>query len=99
VAVTQETRGRTLIVRVDREEKRNAINAETADGIDAALNRLDDEPGLWVGILTGTSTVFCAGTDIRDGAGPSERRRRCGHAVSVWRDHTACARYPLIPEE
>jgi enoyl-CoA hydratase len=46
VAVTQETRGRTLIVRIDREAKRNAINAETADGIDAALNRLDDDPAL-----------------------------------------------------
>jgi enoyl-CoA hydratase/carnithine racemase len=74
VAVTQETRGRTLIVRIEREAKRNAINAETAVGIDAALNQLDDDRDLWVGILTGTPAVFCAGTDIRDGAGPGTER-------------------------
>jgi enoyl-CoA hydratase/carnithine racemase len=67
-------RGRVLIVTIDRPEKRNAINAETAEGIDAALSRLDDDPGLWAGVLTGTDTVFCAGTDIRDGSGPGTER-------------------------
>jgi len=56
-----------LVVRIDREAKRNAIDVETAQGIDAALNRLDDDPELWVGVLTGTPAVFSAGSDIRDG--------------------------------
>ena len=63
-----------LVVRIEREDKRNAIDAETTAGIDAALNLLDDDPALWVGVLTGTSTVFCAGTDIKVGPGPDTER-------------------------
>ena len=69
MTVTQEIRGRVLVVRIEREHKRNAIDVDTALGIDAALNRLDDDPALWVGVLTGTQTVFSAGTDLKDGAG------------------------------
>ena len=68
MTVTQETRGRILVVRVEREHKRNAIDVDTAQGIDVALNRLEDDPALWVGVLTGTQTVFSAGTDLKDGA-------------------------------
>jgi enoyl-CoA hydratase/carnithine racemase len=59
-----------LVVEMRREEKRNAVNQELANGIDAALNTLDDDPDLWAGILTGTPQVFSAGTDLaaRDGA-------------------------------
>jgi len=46
MTVTQETRGRILVVRIEREHKRNAIDVDTALGIDAALNRLDDDPFL-----------------------------------------------------
>jgi enoyl-CoA hydratase len=74
VTVTAEERGRILLVRIEREEKRNAIDVETALGIDAALNRLDDEPDLWGGVLTGTDAVFSAGTDLRSGAGARTER-------------------------
>ncbi|MDB6002892.1 MAG: caiD6 [Rhizobacter sp.] len=40
----------------------------TPRGISAALDRLDDDPHLRAGVLTGTATVFSAGTDLRDGA-------------------------------
>jgi len=65
--VVSERRGRALIVRLDRPEKRNAMNGEMTRGLDAALTQLDDDPELWVGILTGTSSVFSAGSDLRDG--------------------------------
>ncbi len=74
MTVRHEVRGRVLVVRIERERKRNAIDAETTAGIDAALNLLDDDPALWVGVLTGTSTVFCAGTDILAGPGPDTQR-------------------------
>ncbi|MDI9919223.1 enoyl-CoA hydratase-related protein, partial [Rhodococcus sp. IEGM 1379] len=66
--VTSGRQGRVLIVRIEREERRNAINRETAEGIETALDLLEDDPELWVGIITGTPTVFCAGTDIRERA-------------------------------
>ena len=43
-----------LVVAIEREEKRNAIDQAIADGIGAALDRLDDDPELWVGVITGT---------------------------------------------
>lgn len=74
MTVTQEARGRILVVRIEREHKRNAIDVEVALGIDAALDRLDDDPALWVGVLTGTETVFSAGTDLKAGAGTRTER-------------------------
>ncbi len=63
-----------LVVKMNRPEKRNALNRDITAGIDAAMNELEDDPGLWCGILTGTDTVFSAGADLAEGAGePTER--------------------------
>jgi enoyl-CoA hydratase/carnithine racemase len=59
---------RILVISMQRPEKRNAVNRELAVGISTALDTLDDDDELWVGVLTGTTDVFCAGTDLRDGA-------------------------------
>lgn len=56
--------GRVLVISMRREAKRNAVDRLMADGLDAALNELDDDPTLWVGVLTGTDTTFCAGSDL-----------------------------------
>jgi enoyl-CoA hydratase len=74
VPVECTRRGRILVISLQREEKRNAIDEEMALGIDAALNDFEDDDGLWVGIITGTSTVFSAGTDLRVGSGPGTER-------------------------
>ncbi|MBB3082370.1 enoyl-CoA hydratase-related protein [Geodermatophilus sabuli] len=74
MAVVQEERDRVLVVRIEREEKRNAIDRETTDGIEAALDRLDDDPGFLVGVITGTATVFSAGTDLNEPVSPATER-------------------------
>jgi enoyl-CoA hydratase/carnithine racemase len=56
--------GRVLVVSMQREAKRNAVNRDLADAIDRGLSRLDDDDDLWVGVLTGTSNVFSAGSDL-----------------------------------
>jgi enoyl-CoA hydratase len=74
VRVTTEVRDRVLVVRMDRAEKRNAVDAEMTAQLSAALDRLEDDENLWVGVLTGGPTVFSAGTDLIAGAGePTER--------------------------
>jgi enoyl-CoA hydratase len=74
MSVSTERRGRVLVVRMQRAEKRNAVDAEMTAGLDAALNLLDDDPGLWAGVITGDGGVFCAGTDLLRGPGePTER--------------------------
>ncbi len=59
--------GRVLIVSMERGAKRNAIDRAMADGLDDALNQLDDDDRLWAGVLTGSADVFCAGSDLTAG--------------------------------
>src|SRR5437870_497639 len=75
---------------MNRETKRNAVDAVLAAGIEDALNRLEDDPALRVGILTGTPTVFSAGTDMYD---PGEKRTARGGEYGVIR---RVRRKPLI---
>ena len=76
--VSTEVRGRVLVVRIDREAKRNAIDQTTTEGIGAALDRLEDDPDLWAGVITGTTEVFSAGTDMRAGMSSTERGGQYG---------------------
>jgi enoyl-CoA hydratase/carnithine racemase len=69
---------RVLVARIDREEKRNAIDPDVTAGIGAALDELEDDPDLWVGILTGTPACFSAGTDLRAGMSETNRGGRYG---------------------
>ena len=71
--VHHERRDRVLLIRMDREAKRNAIDRVMTHGIDQALNLLDDDDELWAGVITGTAAVFSAGTDLKDGSGRTER--------------------------
>lgn len=74
MSVQVSRQGRVLVVTMQREQKRNALNAEITAGIDAAMNRLEDDPELWCGILTGGEQVFSAGADLATGPGePTER--------------------------
>src|ERR1700704_1454686 len=90
--VETERSGRVLIVSIQREEKRNAINRELADGISDALDALDDDPDLWVGVLTGTRTVFSAGTDLSGTGGSSPATARGGEYGVIRRNRVK----PLI---
>jgi enoyl-CoA hydratase/carnithine racemase len=63
-SVRTEAHGRVLVVTIDRPARRNAIDRATADGLDAAFNRLDDDPDLWCGVVTGAGEFFCAGSDL-----------------------------------
>ena len=56
--------GRVFVITLQREAKRNAVDRTLADALDAALNTLDDDADLDVGILSGGSRFFCAGSDL-----------------------------------
>jgi enoyl-CoA hydratase/carnithine racemase len=84
MTVDVERIGRILVISIQREEKRNALNAEITAGVDAAMNELEDDPGLWCGVLTGTTTVFSAGADLGAGTGGPTPR---GGEVGLVRRH------------
>lgn len=74
MAVREAQRGRVLVMTLEREEKRNAIDATMTAGIDATLNRFEDDPQLAVAIVTGGASMFSAGTDLKMTAGPPTER-------------------------
>jgi enoyl-CoA hydratase len=64
-AVLTERRERVLVVTLNRPDQRNAVNAAVAHGIAQALDELDADAELSVGILTGAGGFFCAGMDLK----------------------------------
>src|SRR5450759_2154794 len=63
-AVITERRGSVLLITLNRPEVRNAVNAALAVGVAGALDELDDDESLSVGVLTGAGGFFCAGMDL-----------------------------------
>ena len=68
--VLTETRDRALVVTINRPEARNAVNAEVAQLLFEAVGAFKADDALDVLILTGAGDVaFCAGADLKGGAG------------------------------
>jgi enoyl-CoA hydratase len=63
-AVITERRGSVLLITLNRPEVRNAVNAALAAGVADALEELDGDEGLSVGVLTGAGGFFSAGMDL-----------------------------------
>jgi enoyl-CoA hydratase/carnithine racemase len=62
-------------VTINRPERSNAIDPETAQRLAEAILRIEADPGVRVSVLTGAGQkAFCAGSDLKakaDGASPS----------------------------
>jgi enoyl-CoA hydratase len=72
--VQTRVRDRVLVITLNRPEVRNAVNATLARGVAEALERLDQDPDLSVGVITGAGRGFCSGMDLAAfGAGESPR--------------------------
>lgn len=54
-----------LVVTLDRPEARNAVDGVVARGVAAAMDLLDTDDALAVGVLTGAGGTFCAGMDLK----------------------------------
>lgn len=63
--VLTERRAATLVITINRPDRRNAIDGETAELIAAAMAELDADSALAVGVLTGAAGCFSAGMDLK----------------------------------
>ncbi|MDO9410826.1 crotonase/enoyl-CoA hydratase family protein [Patulibacter sp.] len=54
-----------LVITLDRPEAYNAFDRAQAEGLSAALDRLDADDALTCGVITGAGGRFCAGSDLR----------------------------------
>jgi enoyl-CoA hydratase len=64
-AVLTERRGDVLVITLNRPDARNAVNGALAEGIAAALDELDADDALRVGVLTGAGKGFSSGMDLK----------------------------------
>jgi enoyl-CoA hydratase len=95
MAVDYEQRGPFAIVKINRPEARNAVNGAVAQGIEDAIDRIEADDSVWVGILTGEPPVFCAGADLKEinsGNAGGLATKRGGFGGIVQRERTK----PLI---
>jgi enoyl-CoA hydratase len=98
--VTYEANGRVAVITLNRPEARNAINGDVANGLEAAIDRLEDDDEIWVGVLRANTEsqerpVFSAGADLKEinaGNGAALATSRGGFAGFVYRDR----RKPVI---
>lgn len=98
--VTYATEGRMGIITLNRPDARNAINGDVARGLEAAIDQLEADEDVWVGILTANTEgqerpVFCAGADLKainSGQAGDLNTKRGGFAGFVYRER----RKPII---
>jgi enoyl-CoA hydratase/carnithine racemase len=67
--VLYEQDGHVTTITYHRPERLNAINGQLRIELNAAWRRFLEDESAWVAILTGAGRAFCAGADVREGAG------------------------------
>lgn len=98
--VTYQSDGRVAVITLNRPEARNAINGAVAAGIEGAIDQLEADDDVWVGILAANTEgqerpVFSAGADLKAlnaGDGAALGTERGGFAGFVYRER----RKPVI---
>jgi len=63
--VLTERHDGVLTITINRPGQKNAVNRETAIQLAAAVDQLDADPELSVGVLTGAGGTFSAGMDLK----------------------------------
>ncbi|MGE0218462.1 enoyl-CoA hydratase-related protein [Mycolicibacterium sp.] len=87
--LTEVVGGTVLVITLNRPKVRNAIDTSLSLGLRGALQRLDADRELRVGVLTGADGTFCAGMDLKEFA-------RVGKPQGVQVLLREAARKPLI---
>lgn len=91
MSVDFEQRGGIAVITINRPEARNAINGDVAAGIEEAIDKLEADESIWLGILTGVPPVFCAGADLKainSGNAGGLSTKKGGFAGFVQRERT-----------
>ncbi|GJD56445.1 enoyl-CoA hydratase [Methylobacterium dankookense] len=93
--ILTETRGRVLLITLNRPKALNAINRQlTAEVIDAAT-RADANPEIGCIVLTGSPKAFAAGADIKEMQAATYAEMYGGDRFADWERFTA-VRTPVV---
>jgi enoyl-CoA hydratase len=61
-----QARGKVALITINRPDARNAVNGAVAAGLQAAVERLEADADLWVGVIAGNGRAFSAGADLKE---------------------------------
>lgn len=89
--VEYELRGHVAVLTINRPEARNAVNGVVANAMEAAIDRIEEDDDVWLGVLCGDGPVFCAGADLKainEGRGGELQTTRGGFAGIAQRERT-----------
>jgi enoyl-CoA hydratase len=96
-AVLYSSSDRIGVITLNRPEARNAVDREMALELEAAVDRLEEDPEVWVGVLGANTAgqarpVFCAGADLKvireTGSADTLDTERGGFGGFVFRERT-----------
>jgi enoyl-CoA hydratase len=73
--ILTERRGPVLIVTINRPEAKNAFDSASSFAMNEAMDLLDREDELFVGVITGAGGTFSAGADLKEAASGARRER------------------------
>jgi len=90
-----ETKGRVGIIRLNRPEALNALNAKLVAELGAAVDTFEADAAIGCLIITGSDKAFAAGADIKEMADKSFLDAFMGDFAGNW-DRVARSRKPVI---
>jgi enoyl-CoA hydratase len=90
-----ETRGKVGIVRLNRPQALNALNAKLKTELAAAIDAFEADANIGCMVITGSEKAFAAGADIKEMADKSFIDVYLGDFVGNW-DRAAHARKPIV---
>jgi enoyl-CoA hydratase len=90
-----EAHGRVALVRLNRPQALNALNALLISEIDCALTGFEKDENVGCVVFTGSEKAFAAGADIKEMAGKSFADAFLGDFIGRW-DTVARFRKPTI---
>lgn len=82
MTVLVERIGRTLVVTLNRPEVRNALDVPTSLAVADALELLDADDNLTVGVLTGAGGTFSSGMDLKSFLATGQRPEVPGRGLA-----------------
>ncbi|MDV2987536.1 UNVERIFIED_CONTAM: enoyl-CoA hydratase [Methylobacteriaceae bacterium AG10] len=93
--ILTDTRGRVLLVTLNRPQALNAINRQLATEVIEAVTRADADPGIGCIVLTGSPRAFAAGADIKEMQAATYAEMYGGDHFAAW-DRFTAVRTPIL---
>ena len=93
--ILTEVRDRVGLIRLNRPQQLNALNAQLMEEVAAALEEFERDESVGCIVITGNERAFAAGADIKEMAGASAVDMLTGDSISRW-DRIKKVKKPIV---